>query len=210
MTSFRDAALSSLSPTIFIILLFSFVKSAIDLKRDRNERGISIIPYLTLLSNCTVWTLYAIMKNDIPVLVANSVGVIVGISCTIVYQLYSMQPAATWNYLVAGCVTGFGILLAIGRKVAEEGTLAMLLSIAIYGAPLVTLNKVFEERSTQSMPFLISLGNFVSSLSWSLYGLIVVHDVKIVVPSIIGLILATIQMSMFVLFGFGPPSRPHS
>lgn len=204
----QDVLLSSISPTIFILLLGSFVKSAMDLRRDHNQRGISIIPYLTLLSNCSVWTLYAIMSHDVPVLVANFVGVCVAVGCSFTYHTYSTLQAATWNYMVAAGIIAIGLFLAANHQVKEAGNMAMILSICIYGAPLVTLSKVIEEKSTQSMPFLISLGNFLSSISWTLYGLIVAHDVRIVVPSVIGAVLATVQMLMFIIYGFGPP-RTH-
>lgn len=207
MQNYKEILLSALSPTIFIILQGSFVKSAIDLRRDHNQRGISVIPYLTLLTNCFIWTLYAIMRHDNPLLVANLVGVFVGVGCTWVYYTFSMEQAPSWNFVVALCLMFIGFLLAVSGRTKDEGTMAMILSICIYGAPLVTLNRVIEEKSTQSMPFLISLGNFVSSVCWTLYGLIVTHDVKIVVPSIIGAVLASLQMFMFVLYGFGPPSR---
>lgn len=203
----HEFLLSALSPTIFIVLQYSFVKSAIDLHKDSNERGLSIIPYLTLLSNCTVWSLYAMMRGDMPVLVANTVGVCVGTACTVTFHACSMHPAPRWTFMVAITVITIGILLALLERTTDEGTLAMLLSISIYGAPLVTLTKVIEEQSTQSMPFLISLGNFISSFCWTLYGLLVAQDPKIVVPSIIGAVLASLQMAMFVIYGFGPPKR---
>ncbi|RYH20712.1 hypothetical protein EON65_22660 [archaeon] len=42
-------------------------------------------------------------------------------------------------------------------------------------------------------------------MSWTLYGRLVAHDDKIVIPSAIGWVLATIQMAMFVIYGFEPP-----
>jgi solute carrier family 50 protein (sugar transporter) len=82
--------------------------------------------------------------------------------------------------------------------------------VCIYGAPLVTLGKVIQERSTRSMPFLISLGNFASSLSWSLYAMVVVYDINIAIPSVIGLMLSSMQLAMFVIYGFGPPRPSHT
>ncbi|RYH20711.1 hypothetical protein EON65_22655 [archaeon] len=157
----RDTILSAASPTIFIILLLSFVKSASDLLEDNNRRGISIVPYLTLTANCAIWTLYSILRHDTPVFIANFVGLCTGSICTALYHFYSIHRPSAWQYAVTVAILLVGLYLAYSRAVLAEGTLAMCLAVCIYGAPLVTLSKVIQERSTQSMPFLISLGKLV-------------------------------------------------
>jgi hypothetical protein len=54
------------------------------------------------------------------------------------------------------------------------------------------------------MPFATSLATFLNALSWSLYGVIEVNDPIVYIPNSIGLFLACIQLSLFVIYGFPP------
>jgi hypothetical protein len=64
---------------------------------------------------------------------------------------------------------------------------------------------IIEEKSTASMPFATSMATFLNALCWSLYGVIEVNDPIVYIPNSIGLFLACIQLSLFVIYGF-PPS----
>lgn len=200
----RYVLLDALSPALFIALLGSFVKSANDIRMDNNERGISIVPFLALTTNCWTWLLYSAMRVDFPVLISNFFGLCVGVGGTYIYYSFSIIQPPNWQWHATLAILLVALLFFIGQQVMLEGFLAMIMSVCIYGAPLVTLAKVVEERSTQSMPFLICLGNFASSMSWTLYGLIVAKDARIVIPSIIGAILATLQVGTFIVYGFEP------
>lgn len=47
---------------------------------------------------------------------------------------------------------------------------------------------------------------FLTSLSWTLYGGIVARDIDVFVPSLVGVMLASVQLAMYVLFGFEEPA----
>ena len=62
------------------------------------------------------------------------------------------------------------------------------------------MKKVIDEKNSKSMVFSSSFIMFVNSLCWFLYGLIIKPDLNISVPNGIGFLLASIQMSLFLLY----------
>ena len=82
------------------------------------------------------------------------------------------------------------------------GIIGDILSILLMASPLSTLSKVINEKSTKSMPFYTSLSSWLNGLSWTLYGVIVAKDIMLYIPSSIGFLLATIQLILYVIYGF--------
>lgn len=53
---------------------------------------------------------------------------------------------------------------------------------------------------------LFSLVLFSTGLCWSLYGWLVIDDISVYLPNALGLLLASVQLSLFVVYGFPPPA----
>lgn len=79
--------------------------------------------------------------------------------------------------------------------------LMMVFAVLMMGSPLSVLCSVLREKSTSAMPFHTSLATWGNAFSWSLYGLFVAADPLIYGPNMFGLLLATVQLSLFVVFG---------
>jgi hypothetical protein len=60
---------------------------------------------------------------------------------------------------------------------------------------------VLEERSTASLPFSTSLVTWLNNASWMLYGYFVAQDKLIYGPNILGFLLSSTQMLLFLLYG---------
>lgn len=43
---------------------------------------------------------------------------------------------------------------------------------------------------------------FATGVCWSLYGLLVIDDMTVYLPNMLGVLLATVQLSLFALYGF--------
>lgn len=54
-----------------------------------------------------------------------------------------------------------------------------------------------------------SLVMLATGVCWSLYGLLVIDDMSVYLPNLLGVLLALVQLSLFGVYGFSP-SKPGS
>ncbi len=199
---FVYAFISLSCPFFFMWLQASLVYSAMILRLDNNERKLSNLPFLTLLTNCFVWVVYGQLEHEMTVFVTNLIGILVGIYCTATYHLYSIYAPNPSHYYISSAVITTSL---IGHSLGFHhlvGFLAMISAILVYASPLATLGVVLTEQSTRSMPFPTSVAAFFTAFSWTLYGGIIARDLTILIPSILGVILASAHLLMYVLYGF--------
>jgi MtN3 and saliva related transmembrane protein len=55
---------------------FSFLPQAIKIIKTKNTEGISLSMYLMFTTGVFLWLIYGYMKNDIPIMVANAITLI--------------------------------------------------------------------------------------------------------------------------------------
>ena len=182
---------------------FSALSVAFEIRQTRNERHLSVVPFMALLTNSAVWSAYGWFKGELPVLLPNLAGTVSGLTCVLLYHRFSMfviplQHIAISMTVVLGalyCIYGLGDIEAVGY-------LGCFLAIFMFASPLVTLGRVIRERSTRSMPFYTSFSGWLNSLSWSLYGLLVAHDFMVYGPNLAGFALSSFQLLLYVVYGF--------
>jgi solute carrier family 50 protein (sugar transporter) len=196
-----EILLSWAGPACFLWMQSSMVLTAREIAMDGNQRQISVLPFLTVLVNCSVWLLYGLFMKEWPIFWSNFIGVLVGSYSTVLYEKYSLTKVPTHYYLVSFSIIGIAICMSIMRMVGLLGFLGMMLAVSVYGAPLATIKIVLKEQSTETMPFVISLTAWLSSVAWCLYGSLVVFDWHVLIPSIVGLLLSSAQLILFGFFG---------
>ncbi|MBN1989325.1 MAG: SemiSWEET family sugar transporter [Bacteroidales bacterium] len=72
---------------------FSFFPQAVKVIRTRNTEGISLVMYLMFNIGITLWLIYGIMLNDLPIILANAI---------------TLFPALTVLFLVVKSKAGRG------------------------------------------------------------------------------------------------------
>jgi MtN3 and saliva related transmembrane protein len=58
---------------------FSFLPQAIKIIKTKNTEGISLSMYLMFTTGVFLWLIYGYMKNDMPIMVANAITLILAI-----------------------------------------------------------------------------------------------------------------------------------
>lgn len=207
MTTWADLLISFCGQFCLLALQVSMVTSAVEIQQSGNEKGLSSAPYLCLLVNCAIWTIYSIMKGYVALFIPNAIGIFAGFYCALIFHQYSRQPIPSVNMAIAAAVLLLGILLGAAGSVGAIGLFAVIMSSIVYASPLATIATVIQDQSTASMPFHTSMLVWLSAAFWTLYGGVVTHDVTVLVPSLAGLIMASIQLFMFVLYGLPPNER---
>ena len=203
--TFKSAGLTILSvagPLFFMGMQISSLKTAVTISYDKSVGSLSPIPFLSLFTNGCVWFIYGCVQNDWTVLIPNFSAILVGVICVIIFHKNSEKGISYFLYSIAFMVVVPSILFGIAGDIVTLGLVGVFVSILLMGSPLSTVSIVLKERRTDSMPFATSLMAFLNSLSWSLYGYMVVDDPILWLPSAIGFILSSFQLMLFGVYGF--------
>ena len=211
LSSGAVSALRIAGPAFFLGLQGASINTARGIVARQELGGLSPLPFLSLFTNCIVWGLYGFLKKDNTVLIPNCIGVLSGASCCIAYQRQAKREAKSFPtglYAAASVVVLMASLLALQGNHQWIGSIGCGLAVLVMGSPLATLSTVIKSKSTATLPFATSFMGFCNSLSWSAYGLLVANDVMIYGPNLVGLLLSSIQMALFGLFGLPPAKLP--
>ena len=177
------------------------------IKNMRKSVGsLSLLPFISLMVNSSVWSFYGLLVEDFTVLVPNVTGMLVGVYCTSIYHQHSASFNKDKYYWVAAITVIGTFTLFMNGSADIIGLIGCGFAVFLMGSPLSTMGTVLATRSTESMPFYTSLAAFLNAFSWSLYGLLVSFDPMIYVPNLLGLAITSIQMLLFVRFGIS--ARP--
>ena len=192
----------------FLLIQAASIQTCYKIYNNKSVGSLSIIPYVSLFTNCSVWVMYTLITQDYTVMYPNLAGVFTGLGCTCIYHIYSFESHVK-IYLASFALIGLSLKFATVLDTTSIGIEGCVLATVLMGSPLATLGTVLKERSTAALPLYPSLFTWCNAASWSVYGLLISKDVMIWSPNVAGLILATIQMFMFVLFGL-PPTKKKS
>ena len=203
--AFLDGVLRMAGPILFIALQVSCVMVAFEILKMKSVKKFSSIPFACMLANGTLWAQYGWLKSDYTLIVPSVSSMIAGLFCMLVYYRFSVSKPVL-IYSSAACVAALGSFLMMENDAATIGMIGCVMSIMMSGSPLAVISVVFKEKSTASLPFWTSFITWLNTLSWMLYGLIIAHDNMITLPNALGFVLASFQMSLFVVFGF-PSSK---
>jgi uncharacterized protein with PQ loop repeat len=107
---------------------------------------------------------------------ACSFGITVTGAYLVAYQRFYPKRIALLKKLLLWCIAVVGtchfatIILEEASGKLLMGAAQNFVSIASFAAPLASLRVVFEHRSADSVPFLLTMMNLFSSLAWFIYG----------------------------------------
>lgn len=199
--SYVEVILRSLGPIMFILLQISALITSLTIIRSRTTSSLSPVPFHSLIVNCIVWSLYGISKGDKTIYIPNCSGVFVGFICTIIFHIFAKEKPLK-NYIIMSSIIILTTIIASFEQTMILGFLGCILSVLLTASPLAVIRTVIEEKSTKSLPFGTSLILFINAFSWMTYGTIIAADPMIYGPNIFNLMLATLQLLLFIIFGF--------
>ena len=141
------------------------------------------------------------------VLIPNFAGVLSGGYCALTYHRFALR--SPWQlYAGASAIALVAAFLSYLRNFQLLGSIGCVLAVILMASPLATIGTVLRDKSTAALPFATSFSGWCNALSWSAYGLLVANDAMIYGPNLVGLALASVQMLLFVLFGFPKATSP--
>lgn len=128
--------------------------------RERSVGKLSILPPLSLFTNCVIWSWYAHLIGDTTVLLPNLTGVAFGAVYTGVYLKYAttsqMKLLAASGATIAA-VSAAALSFPSYQVLPYIGLTGDVLAVILMASPLATIRTVLAEKSTKAMPFPTSL-----------------------------------------------------
>jgi len=201
-----NSGLKVAGPFFFLSMQYSAVQTATGILNSKSIGKLSPLPFISLLVNCIVWSLYGVLKSDMTVLIPNGIGVIAGLGCSAVYHKFS-PVSPNQLYAIGATIICLSLYLASIRNSHFIGLIGCVLAVILSGSPLATVRTVIAERSTAALPFWTSMSTWCNALSWFLYGSLIARDPMIYGPNGMGLGLASLQLILYGIYGLPPNTK---
>ncbi|KAI5076638.1 hypothetical protein GOP47_0008703 [Adiantum capillus-veneris] len=190
------------------ITAFVGLISPMILRNGRNG-SYSSQPYLSSLLAALLWTYYGILNKHGGIFVVT----ISALNCAFqifylgIYLCYGTSPQRKKTLIILVLIILFytGMILSTLlaarnlQRIVVVGTLCIIASIFSTAAPLTIMHKVVTTRSVEFMPLGLSLGLFLNGACWLAYS-IATHDMFLLIPNAIGVVLSTIQLVLYTLY----------
>ena len=198
-------------PFFFIALQCASVLVALDVWKARNTYNLSPLPFLSQLVNCIVWGIYGLLRRDVTIFWPNFVGFWAGLFTVVIFHRFCKAKPIIYYGIFS---LPFLLCIEFSRENNDfkVGVLGCTLAVIVSGAPLATIKTVIREKSTAALPLLPSVFTWMNAFCWFLYGYLIVDDIMIYGPNSMGLLLSSIQMFLYIMYGFPPPysQLPHT
>lgn len=179
------------------------------IKKEKTTGKLPIAPYWTMAVNGVVWTSYGVLVQQPSLWLGAAPGILFGAYYWSVFSRYAPKECPLRAYKVGGAVSigaiaGVCSTLDPATAAGVLGTVGNLGTMLMIASPLAAIKTVTVEQSTRSLPFGLSAAVFVNSALWTSYGVFVTQDPFLCVSNGIGLLLASLQMCLFVRYGLPP------
>lgn len=113
--------LSNLPLAAFAFVQASGISPIRQILKDKDTGNFSPFPFISLYTNCAIWSLYGILQNDQTIMIANVAGTIAGLIYTGIFAMNTKQ--SMMKYYV-GSSALMGIFLSSPIWAASVGLTA--------------------------------------------------------------------------------------
>lgn len=143
-----DIVLRVAGPLFFLGMQCSSLYTAYEIHHGKSTNKYSPFPFISLITNCAVWTTYGSLKKDYTVLCPNISGLIVGVVCATIFHNYSAKGVDILHryYLVSGCIIVFALACGYFHQAVVLGYTGDIMAVILMGSPLAALSSVIKER----------------------------------------------------------------
>lgn len=125
------------------------------------------------------------MRNWVPLVLANSIGVVSGVAALVTFRVFSDSRGAHYagQLLGAYSVVVFAVLGVMQYAIVDPsaypamrsafGASCVCVTIGMYASPLVTVREVLRTGSTAALSPVMTLASLLSSWFWFVYGVVI-------------------------------------
>ncbi|KAL2084204.1 hypothetical protein ACEWY4_019722 [Coilia grayii] len=184
------------------------------MKASQSADNIQFLPFLTTCLNNLGWLYYGILKRDGTLMLVNVIGAFLQIVYILAYCRYTkerrralLQTLAMMSTLAVGWGY-FSVVVSQGDvQLSQLGLVCSVFTISMYLSPLADLLEIIRSRSVERLSFPLTVATFLTSTSWTLYGM-QLQDFYIMVPNTPGIVTSLIRFFLFWSFGADGQNKP--
>lgn len=190
-----------------IISTYFYISPAVPfyklIKEEINYKDSPGFLLLCSFLNCILWADYGLLLDRKQIYVANGLGgtiTIIWITIFLIFlcgKKFSLSLGA--NLIFIAAIVGTALLFFFIVPVEVTGYIAMIFNILMYAAPGEKIFRVFKTGNYSLIPIFSSVGGFLCSLCWFMYGLYS-SDRNVIIPNGLGLFFAILQIIIFIIF----------
>ena len=155
--------------------------------------------------NCFCWYIYGDMIFSDQVKICNGIGAISSLCLICVYLVYEIRKYtldAILNALIiiTGSYAVYRGLTIVVDDDAIIGKICNCTAIIVFLSPIQLIYRVLKENNNYHLiPIYTAWVSIFSTGCWIMYG-ILIKDIYIMIPNVVGLLLGIVQIVIFMIF----------
>ena len=152
--------------------------------------------------NCLCWYFYSDLLYSDQIKVINLLGVIANGIFILIYLCYEIRKY-TMDAILNGLILGSGsyfIYLTLTVMIEDDRIIGKICAgthCLLFYFPIQLVFTVIKQKNFMLIPFCTAWGALFMSISWILYG-IMITEIYIVVPHCLNIIVATVEIVLFL------------
>jgi uncharacterized protein with PQ loop repeat len=196
--------LSAILGNLTIILLYTVpYKDILEIYKTKDTEKFPSAILVINIVNTFFWTIYAILTNQIGLLVGNLYGLTLNCIYWITYvyclKISSEKKLITCLFTLISIPLFFNMWLYKGISKGLTGYIALTTSSLMSVAPAQNFGKIFREKDNSYIPIRIVVIIFLSGVIWFLYG-ILVWDMIVILPNVWASLIGFVQIMIYIKF----------
>lgn len=210
---FDEAILGNVCIVTTVVLILSGSSVVSVIRNRRSSKGISILPLLTCAVSCTVWTKYALIKEDKVLMITNGFGMVLEWFYVLIFVIYTPDDTKSQQSLFTHFSIQVSFLITILYMSSRThpsiesfenmmkflANTCVFTNIANYFSSISSVYTVLKDRQTGSLNFYLSLAYFIQTVAWLQYGLIT-QKIVVLIPNALGIFVTGFTLMLFTQF----------
>lgn len=191
--------------TVFSII-FTAAPVVPYLKLIKSELTYKEVPGILLISsfiNCYLWVIYALWENKLQLYVSNITGGSLTLIWVIIFIIYSTGRRFLISLglmlLIMLIILGIGVFFYFVVNYEITGIVATVVNILNFAAPGEKIFTIIKTGNYELLPIYSTIGAFLSSVCWLIYGLYM-FDLNIIVTNLFGVVFAILQAIVYFVY----------
>ena len=179
-------------------------------KGKLNYEDTPIIVISASYVNCFCWYIYGEMIFSNQIKICNMIGAISSLILICIYLIFELKTYAIDALLnaliiITGSLALYRGLLYTINDDSIIGKICNGTSIVVFLSPIQLIYRVIKEKNYFLIPIYTAYVSFIASSCWVTYG-VFIKDIYVILPNIIGILLAIIQIIVYTNYKRKYPS----
>jgi len=175
--------------------------------KQKTTGNYSPAQFISQCLNGMVWCVYGWLAKKFIIVVPNFTAFLLGAVYSAIYLRYAKGNTSMHVWICLSLYVVVWLIMAlifVEHRLQTIGFFGSVTSVCMLAAPLASVGTVIKEKNTSSLPFKTSAASLINATLWLVYGLYVIVDPYVYVPSVLGVIASLVHVSLFLIYRASP------